>query len=101
MSTNPVKWLYTVLGKKKWFIVLLLLIQTVIGGSSVIYALLLKKIIDNAVSGNKNGFLAYFIGIILLICVQIVLSLLNRALTEYSKASIENSLKNRLFETFV
>ncbi len=101
MSTNPVKWLYTVLGKKKWFIVLLLLIQTVIGGSSVIYALLLKKIIDNAVSGNKNGFLAYFIGIILLICVQIVLSLLNRALTEYSKASIENSLKNRLFENLL
>ena len=101
MITNSAKWLYNVIGRRKWLIVLLLLIQSLIGGSSVVYALLLKRIIDNAVSGNKNGFIAFFIGMILLILAQILLGLLSRGLTEYSKASIENALKKRLFENLL
>ena len=101
MKNSSIKWLSLVTGRKKLYIVLLFGIQAVLGGCSVVYALLLRNIIDSAVSKNKSGFIWYVSLIILLVAAQIALRTVSRHYEEKSRASFENLLKHRLFENLL
>ncbi len=101
MKKSALKWLYSVPGRKKWHIVWLTLVQMLLGGSGVLYALLLRGVVDSAVGKDTAGFWQYLLLIIALSAIQLALHAISRWLTELSKASIENTFKNRLFQTLL
>ncbi len=101
MKKNTLKWLSYVLGKRKINILLLSLFQALLGGSGVIYALLLRNGIDSASKNDKSGFVTALISVVVLVIIQISLRAAVRWLEEYSRSSIENTLKSRLFETLL
>lgn len=96
MKNNAVKWLYSVTGRKKWIILMLMIVQAVLGASGVLYALLLRNIVDRAVSGDRDGFLLQVILIILLVLAQVGMRAVIRWLEELARASLENLFKQRL-----
>ena len=68
---------------------------------SVFEALALKDLINNAVSKNKPEFITYCFVFGGLILAQICMGAIGRYLDERVKASIENQLKSRLFNTLL
>ncbi|WP_295085974.1 ABC transporter ATP-binding protein [Ruminococcus sp.] len=101
MKKNAIKWLYTVTGSRKWNILWLMIVNALLGGSGVLYALLLRNIVDNAVDGNKNGFIYNVVLIILLVLSQIAMRAIIRWLEELSRASLENLFKQRLLNNIL
>lgn len=101
MKNSSIKWLSEVTGRKKWYIAFLIGIQAIIGASSVYYALLLRNIIDCAVSGDKHGFRFNVVLIVLVVLLQIGLRAVSRHYEEKSRATFENLLKNRLFSNLL
>ena len=101
MKNNTLKWLSDVVGKHKISVLLLSLIQALLGGSEVIYALLLRNGIDSASEKDKTGFRIALVSVIILVLIQILLRAVARWLEEYSRSTIENILKSRLFETLL
>lgn len=101
MKNNAVKWLYLVTEKKKWNIFLLMIVQALHGGSGVLYALFLRNIVDNAVDGDRSGFMLNVLCIIFLVLAQIAMRAVIRWLEELSRASLENLLKQRLLKNIL
>ncbi len=101
MKNNAVKWLYLVTEKKKWNIFLLMIVQALHGGSGVLYALFLRNIVDNAVDGDRSGFMFNVLCIIFLVLAQIAMRAVIRWLEELSRASLENLLKQRLLKNIL
>ncbi|WP_392486700.1 ABC transporter ATP-binding protein [Haloimpatiens sp. FM7315] len=96
-SASTLRWISNVVGRKKIYILILLVVQIVLGISSVFYALILRGVIDEAVAKDSEGFfygIAAFLGLVLF---QILLRAINRFLEEYSRATMENCFKERLF----
>ena len=98
MKNNVIQWLYTVTGKQKIAVVLLIMIQALHGGSGVVYAIFLRNIVDNAVNHDTDAFLFYVAAIILLVLTQVAMRAVIRFLEEYTRSSMENLFKKRLFK---
>ena len=98
MKKNAVKWLYSVTGRKKWNILWLMIVHSLNGASGVVYALILRNIVDNAVSGDRSGFLFYSMMIVLLVLAQVGMRAVIRWLEELSRSSLENLFKQRLLD---
>lgn len=96
-NSSTLRWISYVAGRKKLYIGILLLVQMVLGISSVLYAVILRDIIDEAVKKNRQGFFCYVAAFAGLVLFQILLRAINRFLEEYSRATMENSFKERLF----
>ena len=96
-QTTALRFISQVAGRSKLYIVILLLVQMVLGISSVFYALLLRGIIDGAVSHDKDGMLLHILLFASLVVGQIALRAVLRFLEEFSKATYENAFKKRLF----
>lgn len=101
MNTNILQWLSDVVGKHKMRILLLSLMQALLGGSGVIYALLLRNGIDSAAEKDPAGFGLALVSVVILVLLQILLRADVRWLEEYSRSTIENILKARLFGTLL
>ena len=56
-QTTALRYISRVAGRGKLYIVILLLVQMILGISSVFYALLLRGIIDAAISHDREGML--------------------------------------------
>ena len=93
--------LWQIAQKKKIYLVLLLLIQILLGISNVSFACFFRGIIDGAVEKNMHHFVYYMISIIIMTLIQISLIILNKFLIEFTKSSLENAFKIRLFETLL
>ena len=89
-------WLYQVPGKKRWLIAALALVQIVNGLTGVATAILLKRVVDSAVSGDVQAFLRTVLLIVLLVVGEESLRALLRWLNELGRASFENIFKLRL-----
>ncbi len=96
VSHDAVKWLWQVTGNKKIYVIVLTLVQAANGALGVLYALLLRNIVNSAVSHDRGGFRQYIIQIIVLAIMQISLSAVVRWLQELAKSDIENCFKQRL-----
>ena len=96
-QTTALRYISEVAGRGKLYIVILLLVQMVLGISSVFYALLLRGIIDAAVSHDKDGMILHILLFASLVVGQIALRAVLRFLEEFSKATYENAFKKRLF----
>ena len=90
------KILDTVKGKKR-YLAALLIVQICLAATSVGYAFFLRNIIDSAVIKNLSDLYANITGLALLAVVQLIMRLLINYLTEFSKSSLENTLKAKLF----
>lgn len=90
-------WIMNVAGIKKLYILFLMLIHMLQGASSVCVAVVMKKLVDCAVSGEKHKFCISIGLLAVILVVQIVLSVISRFLDEYTYATLENVMKKRLF----
>lgn len=102
-KSNPstLKWINEVSGKNKIYIGILIFVQSILGFSSIFYAVILKYVINKAVAGKQEKF---FIGIALfaiLVLFQIALRAVIRFLEEYTRATLENTFKERLFNNIL
>ena len=98
MKNNTLKWLFSVAGRKKGYILLLILVQILHGASGVLYALLLRNIVDSAVEKNTDIFVLNVSLVILLVIAQLSMRAVIRFLNELSRASLENTLKERMMK---
>ncbi len=101
MENNSISWLYAVPKKKKLYIAALMLTQAVYGASGVFYALLMRNMVDSAVSHDRTRFWLQAILTILLIIGQITVSAVIRWLNELSKSTFENLFKRRLMKNIL
>lgn len=95
---GTVHWLIqTVDGKQKRGMLYLLIIQILTGISGAFNALFLRDIINAAVSSQKKIFWKTVSYYALLVGFQLVLAALRRYLEEYTRSSLENCFKRKLF----
>ena len=92
------KWLISVAKGKKRYVVLLTLVQVILGTSSMGYALFLSDLVNEAIAGNRSGFLRYAALLVGLVLLQFILRSVARFLEEFCRASLENNMKRRLFQ---
>lgn len=90
-------WITEVAKGKKRYVGVLLLANMVLGGSSMGYALFLSGLVDCAMAGDKQGFLRYALALIALVVGQFTLRTVYRFLEEYTRSSLENNYKKRLY----
>ena len=67
----------------------------------VAYALLMRDIVDSAVTGDDTAFRLYVTQIIVLVLVQIALGAVLRRLNELARSDLENVLKQRLVDNIL
>ena len=95
---GTLKWIVKALNKRKWMIGLLTVIQSIMAISGIVFALLMRSVIDNAVSKDYTAFWRAVIALALLICLQILLRFGNRFLEEDTHAAIENRLRQKTLQ---
>lgn len=96
MRNHTVAWLWRTPGRKKGYVAALTAVQVLTGFLNVGFALLLRNVINNAVDRNSGAFWHYAVLLILLTAGSLLLHMINRWLTELSKAQLENLFKQRL-----
>ncbi|MDO5336990.1 MAG: ABC transporter ATP-binding protein [Eubacteriales bacterium] len=104
---NPIKneenhdktlaWLGKVIGKKKYYIAYLLILQVLMAVLSVCSTMAFRGLIDHAAVGEKSLFFRAVLLITVLLGGQMALGVLGRFLYEWSRSSLENRFKERLF----
>ena len=99
--TTTLRWLCSVTGRTGGLTLWLLLVQSVLALCGVGYALVLRALIDAAVAGLRLQFLRSTAWLIGLILFQIALRAVERYLSEYTRATLENRFKGRLFATLL
>ena len=96
-DSHTLAWLNVVArGKRRW-ILLLTMLQSVLGVTGVGNALLLQRIVDCAVGGDGEGMKQYALALVGLVLLNAGLRAFYRYAEEQTRASLENSLKARLF----
>lgn len=79
----------------------LTLLQAVAGGLGVLYALLLRNIVDSAVSRDSQAFSYYVSLIIGLVIIRLFIAAILRWLNEQARSDIENLFKGRLADSIL
>lgn len=90
-------WLWCVTGKHKGGVAALFIIQATLGVCSVGSAMLFRALIDCAVGGQRTGFFEMALLLAVLFLGEDLLRAGSRFMYEWTRASIENRMKGRLF----
>ena len=96
-DTKVLKKIFSTIKGKKRYLAALLLFQMGLAVIGVAYAYFLRNIIDSAVAKNRYELVANVVGLASLAAIQLILRLIIHFLDEYSRSSIENSLKRSIF----
>lgn len=91
------RYLYQVAGKYKVAIFALSLVHMLLSAVAIVYALMLRNIVDNALAKDLAAFWQSVILFALLMLSRLVLTLVMRHLTEYTRSRIGNGCRQRLF----
>ena len=96
-DTASLRWLLGAIQGQKRYVLLLTLVQAVMGICSVGYAMFLRGLVNSAVAKDRRGLVVYcgLLGALLL--VQFLIRIVSLHLEEYTRSSLENTLKQRLF----
>lgn len=94
---KTLRWLIAGAKGKKRYIFILTLLNALSGAVNVLSALLLAGIVDSAVAKDWDGFRFYCTLEAIKLVVQLVLLIVPYYLEEYTKSSLENQFKQRLF----
>ncbi len=95
------RYLNEVTGRLKINIIILSILSAADGIIGVLYALALRDMINTAVDGNLQAFLSAVITFVVLIIVQILLTMLSRTLRAYTRTSLINRIRDRLFSALL
>lgn len=90
---NALKWIITALNRKLSGVIELTISNALLSGSVIFLVLILKRIIDMAVIGDKKKFFLYAICYGIIVIMQIMLRAVIRYLNEKTRAVTENTLK--------
>lgn len=101
VDLSIVYWISCTMGNLKLFVLLLLFIQIVVALCGVSYAWLIRELINKATEGNKILFVRSALLLVLIIIFQLAMSAFSRHLEEYTRSSVENCFKQRLFCTLL
>ncbi len=101
MNQQALQWLWRMPGNKKGIMLLLVLLEMLHGFSGVLYALLLRTIVDAAVSQNRPEFWRGILLTGILVLAQLVLRAGIRYLNESERSLLENLYKRRLTENIL
>ena len=96
MRNHTIVWLWRTPGRKKGYVAALTAVQVLTGFLNVGFALLLRNVINSAVSRDQESFRYYALLLLILTAGSLLLHMVNRWLTELSKAQLENLFKQRL-----
>ena len=96
MRNHTVAWLWRTPGRKKGYVAALTAVQVLTGFLNVGFALLLRNVINSAVSRDQESFRYYALLLLILTAGSLLLHMVNRWLTELSKAQLENLFKQQL-----
>ena len=94
---KTIKWIGQTLGGRRWLIAFLCVIQSALAISGIVFALLMRRAIDCAVSGQTTAFYQSAIGIAVLIFAQIGLRALNSYVEDDTRAVIDNRFRQKMF----
>lgn len=94
-------WLKKVTKKYRFFVVLLTVFEIIVSGLGICYALVMKQMVDRAVVKDSHGFVMGMIGFGMLVLGQLMIRIITRQISEYTRSSMENTLKQRLFQSIL
>ena len=94
---DALRWLWQVAGRYKWAIGGIALLDVVLGAGSVCYARLFGNLVDRATAGQLRPFLWAAGALAAMTFAQMILNSLDSLAAEWTRASLENRLKERLF----
>lgn len=96
-NKSVLRYLNQVAGRTKLYIGVLFLLQIALGLSSAVNALIVRNVINGAVAGLKQEFYRWILWLCGLFILRIAFRWVQRRLEEYTRATLENRLKDRLF----
>ena len=94
-------WLKKVTKKYRFFVGLLTVFEIIVSGLGICYALVMKQMVDRAVVKDSHGFVMGMIGFGMLVLGQLMIRIITRQISEYTRSSMENTLKQRLFQSIL
>lgn len=94
---NTRAWLWHAAGKYKAGIAVMVIIQTAFGICSVVFAMLFRNLTDSAVAGEMRIFIRMLLVMVGLELGEIILEFWAGYLSEWTKASLDNRFRERLF----
>ena len=97
MDAGAARWLLEAIRGKKRYVAAETLLQVLVGLGQIGYSLLFREMIDRAVEQNKPGFFRALMLMAALVLIRLLLGAAARRLEEFTCASVENALKERLF----
>lgn len=98
---STLTWLKKVTKKYRFFVVLLTVFEIIVSGLGICYALVLKQMVDRAVVKDSHGFVIGMIGFGMLVLGQLIIRIITRQISEYTRSSMENALKQILFHSIL
>lgn len=94
---STLTWITKQTNKYRFFVMMLTVFEIIVSGLGICYALVMKQMVDRAVAKDSHGFVMGMIGFGLLVLSQLTIRIITRQLSEYTRSSMENTLKQRLF----
>ena len=94
-------WLKNATKKYHSFVALLTVFEIIVSGLGICYALVMKQMVDRAVAKDSHGFVMGMIGFGMLVLGQFMIRIITRQLSEYTRSSMENTLKQRMFHSLL
>lgn len=94
---STLTWITKQTNKYRFFVMMLAVFEIIVSGLGICYALVMKQMVDRAVAKDSHGFVMGMIGFGLLVLSQLTIRIITRQLSEYTRSSMENTLKQRLF----
>lgn len=89
------------IGKNRILVIAITMLHALLSIADVLYAVFLRGIVDGAVDGERNVFINYTIGLIVLVVCHVILRAVDRYLEEKTKATYENTFKKKMYETLM
>ncbi len=98
---SALRYLNETAGRARWNILLMVILRAVQSLCSILYAFCLRDIINCAVSGDRQGFIASAAAFALLMLIRLILMAVSRYLRELTSSTLENNMKSRLFSALM
>ena len=95
------RWVAAMLGRRLVPVVLLCALQSLMAANAVCYALFMKHAVDAATARDARRFTIVVAGFACAMLAQIAMGALTRALNERARASIDNTLRGRVFDALL
>ncbi|MDO5550875.1 MAG: ABC transporter ATP-binding protein [Lachnospiraceae bacterium] len=94
---KTIKWINTTVGTARWLVVLLSLQKSLLALCGIGYALFMRRIIDDAASGNQAGFVRWAAVLGGVILLQLLIQAAARFCLEESTSAVTNKLRQAVF----